>query len=138
MAALLDQVGSLTGGPAPRLLVDAATAPLVQAELAIRDWALETQLQLVLPAAQLLDQPGDGMGWRAAAVRTEAHDVFVHPDHRGHRVATGLLGLAVGRARGRGAGPVLIGAEPGDTPKRLYAALGFRPTAVTRSWSPPR
>ncbi|WP_299957112.1 GNAT family N-acetyltransferase [uncultured Modestobacter sp.] len=89
----------------------------------------------------LAQQDGRPIGCIASWVGEEGvgliEDVFVHPDHRGRRVATALLGLAVGRVRARGAGPVLIGAEPGDTPKKLYATLGFRPTAVTRSWSPP-
>jgi GNAT superfamily N-acetyltransferase len=64
-------------------------------------------------------------------------DVFVHPDHRRRGVATDLLRHAVGYARARGAGPVLIGAEVDDTPKHLYARFGFRPSAVVRSYEAP-
>ena len=64
-------------------------------------------------------------------------DVFVHPEHRGRRVASGLLAHAVRRARERGAGPVVIAAEPGDTPKHLYRRFGFEPTAVLRSYLAP-
>jgi hypothetical protein len=46
-----------------------------------------------------------------------------------------MLRFAIGTARERGAGPVVIGAEVDDTPKRLYARFGFRPTAVTRSYA---
>jgi GNAT superfamily N-acetyltransferase len=61
-------------------------------------------------------------------------DVFVEPRHRGAGVATDLLRHAVRSARDRGAGPVVIGAEVGDTPKHLYARFGFRPVAVARSY----
>jgi hypothetical protein len=33
----------------------------------------------------------------------------------------------VADARERGAGPVVIRADPGDTPKHFYNSLGFRP-----------
>ncbi len=62
-------------------------------------------------------------------------DVFVHPGHRRLGVATDLLRHAVTHARGHGAGPILIGAEVDDTPKHLYAGFGFRPVAVSRSYS---
>jgi GNAT superfamily N-acetyltransferase len=61
-------------------------------------------------------------------------DVFVEPRHRGIGVATDLLRHAVTHARARGAGPIVIGAEVGDTPKHLYARFGFRPVAVARSY----
>lgn len=62
-------------------------------------------------------------------------DVFVTPGARGHGIATEMLRFAVGRARRQGAGWVQIGAEVDDTPKHLYARFGFRPIAVTRSYS---
>jgi GNAT superfamily N-acetyltransferase len=62
-------------------------------------------------------------------------DVFVHPGHRRLGVATDLLRHAVTHARGHGAGPILIGSEVDDTPKHLYAGFGFRPVAVSRSYS---
>jgi hypothetical protein len=37
-------------------------------------------------------------------------------------------------SRPRGAGPVLIGARANDTPKQMYAALGFRPLCIQRSY----
>jgi GNAT superfamily N-acetyltransferase len=62
-------------------------------------------------------------------------DVFVRPDARGQGIATEMLRGVIRIARERGAGPVLIGAEVDDTPKRLYARFGFRPVVVTRSYS---
>ena len=61
-------------------------------------------------------------------------DLFTHPEHRGLGIARALIHHGVADARERGAGPVLIGADPTDWPKRFYASLGFRPTCVTWSW----
>ncbi len=46
------------------------------------------------------------------------------------RIATALIHQCVGHARERGAGPIVIVADPTDTPKRAYAALGWRPLVV--------
>ena len=72
------------------------------------------------------EAPPDGMGL--------VEHLFVHPDARGRGVALALIRAAVGRARARGAGPVVIGSELDDWPKRLYAVLGFRPLFVERWW----
>ena len=61
-------------------------------------------------------------------------DLFVHPEFRRRGLATALLAHCVSDARSRGAGPVLISADPNDTPKRIYAAMGFRPLFVTRTY----
>ncbi|MEN8182781.1 MAG: GNAT family N-acetyltransferase [Myxococcota bacterium] len=61
-------------------------------------------------------------------------DLFTHPDFRRRGIATALISHAVADARERGAGPILIGARPDDTPKDLYARLGFRPLCVTRNY----
>ncbi|GAA3060238.1 hypothetical protein GCM10010464_25940 [Pseudonocardia yunnanensis] len=76
--------------------------------------------------------------WTRSDGAAMIEDVFVHPEARGEGLATEMLRFAIGVARGRGSGPVLIGAEVDDTPKRLYARFGFRPTAVTRSYSASR
>ena len=52
--------------------------------------------------------------------------------HRG--VATALIAHCVDDARAHGAGPVVIVSDPTDTPKHMYAALGFRPVALKRGW----
>lgn len=64
----------------------------------------------------------------------KVEDLFTHPDFRRRGIATALIARAVSDARARGAGPVLIGAMSNDTPKRLYAAMGFRPFCVIRSY----
>lgn len=61
-------------------------------------------------------------------------DLFTHPGFRRRGIATALVAHAVADARARGAGPILIGARPADTPKHLYARLGFRPLCVTRNY----
>jgi GNAT superfamily N-acetyltransferase len=61
-------------------------------------------------------------------------DLFTHPGFRRRGIATALVARAVEDARERGAGPVLIGARADDTPKELYARLGFRPLCITRSY----
>ena len=57
--------------------------------------------------------------------------LFEKLDNLRRGIATALIAHAVGDARNRGAGPVLIGADPDDTPKHMYAAMGFRPFCLT-------
>jgi len=64
----------------------------------------------------------------------KVEDLFTHPDFRHRGVATALVRQCVDDARARGAKDVLIGARVDDTPKQMYAALGFRPVCVIRSW----
>ena len=61
-------------------------------------------------------------------------DLFTQPDFRGRGIATALVAHAVEDARQRGAGPIVIGALPEDTPRRMYQAMGFRPLCVTRAY----
>ncbi len=63
--------------------------------------------------------------------------LFTHPDYRHRGLATALIAHCVADARERGAGPIVIGTEVGDTPKQMYAALGFRPLMVNRVYFPP-
>jgi GNAT superfamily N-acetyltransferase len=59
-------------------------------------------------------------------------DLFVRADRRGRGHARALIATAVAAARADGAGEIVIGADPTDTPQRLYARLGFRPALVLR------
>jgi GNAT superfamily N-acetyltransferase len=61
-------------------------------------------------------------------------DLFTHPEFRHRGLATSLVAHCVADARARGAGPVVIGADPSATPKRMYADLGFRPLLVARRY----
>ncbi|HUI27880.1 MAG TPA: GNAT family N-acetyltransferase [Candidatus Kryptonia bacterium] len=61
-------------------------------------------------------------------------DVFTHPAHRHHGLATALIIHAVADARARGAAEIVIGARVDDTPKHMYATMGFRPLLLTRQY----
>jgi GNAT superfamily N-acetyltransferase len=61
-------------------------------------------------------------------------DLFTHPDYRHRGLATALLVRAVEDARQKGAGPVLIAAGADETPKHMYAAMGFRPLFLTQAY----
>lgn len=54
----------------------------------------------------------------------------MHPDYRKRGVATALIHHCVSQCRAKGAGPVVIVADPTDTPKNIYARMGFRPVAI--------
>ncbi len=58
-------------------------------------------------------------------------DLFTQREYRHRGIATALIAHCVADARARGAGPVIIGADPTDTPMRMYDALGFRPLMMT-------
>jgi GNAT superfamily N-acetyltransferase len=62
-------------------------------------------------------------------------DLFCHPQYRRLGLGTALLAHSVADARDRGAGPVLITSALGDTPKHMYASMGFRPLYVMRTWT---
>jgi GNAT superfamily N-acetyltransferase len=82
---------------------------------------------------------GDDVGFFSAWPGAEGtgvgkvEDLFTAPTARHRGVATALIAHAVADARHRGARDVLIGADPADTPKRMYADLGFRPLLLGRS-----
>jgi predicted GNAT family acetyltransferase len=63
----------------------------------------------------------------------QVEDLFTHPDYRHRGLATTLIAHGVADARARGAGPVLIIADPSDTPQQMYSAMGFRPLFISRS-----
>ena len=48
-------------------------------------------------------------------------------------LATALIAYCVSDARVR-AGPVIIGADPNDTPKLMYASMGFRPLYISANY----
>lgn len=62
-------------------------------------------------------------------------DLFTQREYRHRGIATALIAHCVADARARGAREVLIGADANDTPKRMYAAMGFRPLFTTQSYS---
>ncbi len=79
-----------------------------------------------LPRAYVSSWPGEaGVGF--------IEDLFTHPACRHQGLGTALVAHAVADARSRGAGPVVLMADPTDTPKDMYAPMGFRPLFVHRS-----
>lgn len=64
----------------------------------------------------------------------QVEDVFTHPRFRHRGLATALIRHGVAEARREGGGPMVIAADPKDTPKLMYAAMGFRPVAVKREY----
>jgi len=75
--------------------------------------------------------------WAGVSGMGQVEDLFVHPLHRRRGIATALLRYCVDDARARGAGSIAIVANPMDTPKTMYAALGWRPVAVCRQYGKP-
>jgi ribosomal protein S18 acetylase RimI-like enzyme len=79
------------------------------------------------PASYLLSWEGtEGVG--------QIEDLMTHPELRHRGLATALIHHCVADCRKQGAGPVIIVASPDDTPKRMYAALGFRPLCIKRNY----
>lgn len=76
-----------------------------------------------------------GVGGRGGLGKLE--DLFTLPAYRHRGIASALMVQAADDARARGAGPLLIGAVADDTPKAMYAAMGFRPLLVYRSYTRP-
>lgn len=72
--------------------------------------------------------------WEGSGGFGIVEDLFTHPDFRRRGLATALIHRAVADCRERGAGPLVITADPSDTPKQMYASLGFRPVAIKRSY----
>lgn len=73
--------------------------------------------------------------WEGIGGVGQVEDLFVLPEFRHRGIATALIHHCVADARAHGAGPIVIIADPTDTPKNIYAAMGWRPVAVARQWS---
>jgi GNAT superfamily N-acetyltransferase len=72
--------------------------------------------------------------WPGTNGLAKVEDLFTRPDHRHRGVGTALIHRCVDEARSRGAKEVSISAAVDDTPKDMYAAMGFRPVSVLRFW----
>jgi len=72
--------------------------------------------------------------WPGHAGMGMVEDLFTRPDYRGRGIGSALIAACVQDARTRGASAVLVNPLGADTPKRMYAALGFRPLCVQRSY----
>ena len=60
--------------------------------------------------------------------------LYTHPDYRRRGLATALVHHCVADVRARGAGPIALETDPADTPKRMYAAMGFRPLSLSHEY----
>lgn len=65
--------------------------------------------------------------WEGIGGVGQVEDLFTHPDYRKRGIATALIHHSVADCRAKGAGPIVIAADPTDTPKNIYARMGFRP-----------
>lgn len=72
--------------------------------------------------------------WEGVAGVGQIETMFVHPAYRHRGIATALLSHGVLDARAHGASAVAIVTSADDTPKRMYADLGWRPVAVKREY----
>jgi len=77
---------------------------------------------------------GHCSAWEGLDGVGQVEDLFVHPAYRRRGIATALIHACVASARTCGAGPVVIVADPADTPKQAYAALGWQPVAICRQY----
>jgi len=68
--------------------------------------------------------------WEGVDGVGQVENLFTHPDFRNRGFAAALIGHCVADSRAKGAGPVVIAADPTDTPKNAYARMGFRPIAT--------
>lgn len=76
--------------------------------------------------------------WEGTNGVGQVETMFVHPDYQHRGIATALLNHCVDDARAHGANEVVIVGAPDDTPKQIYAELGWRPIALKRQWHKPR
>lgn len=85
--------------------------------------------------AYVNDEPvGYFNSWEGIDGLGQVEDLFVLPAHRKGGIATALVHHCAADARAKGAGPLVIVADPTDTPKNIYARMGFRPVAVTSAY----
>jgi len=101
---------------------------------------LATSNRLKCPPVRYVLAYEDGLAighcnaWEGPDGVGQVEDLFVHPAYRRRGIATALLEACVPLARAGGAGPVVIVADPTDTPKQAYAALGWQPIAICRQY----
>lgn len=85
--------------------------------------------------AYLSDEPRAYFAsWEGLGGVGQVEDLFTHPNYRHRGLATALIHHCVADCRTQGAGPAVIVCDPDDTPKEMYAAMGFRPAAIQRSY----
>ena len=73
--------------------------------------------------------------WSGLNGMGQVEDLFVHPDFRHRGIATALMQRCVADCRDSGAESIAIVCDADDTPKDMYAAMGFQPVAVKRGYT---
>lgn len=61
-------------------------------------------------------------------------NLFTLPEQRGRGLMSGFIAEAARRLRDAGCDAVFLDAHAHDSPKRLYARVGFEPIALARTW----
>lgn len=86
----------------------------------------------------LLTGDGGDLGYGMTAVCPNGlgliENLFTLSEHRDRGLMSGFIVEAARRLRAAGCDAVFLDAHAHDTPKLLYARLGFRPVAVARTW----
>ena len=72
--------------------------------------------------------------WEGCDGVGQVEDLFVASEFRHRGVATALIERCVADCRAHGVAPIALVCDASDTPKHMYAALGFRPVAVKREY----
>ncbi len=130
------QVKTLTEWEAFRQLKQLDTAEFTQD---VRDQIFLSERGKTPPARTWLGyidgQPrGYLSSWEGRHGTGQVESLFVDPPHRHRGLASALLHHCIRDVRVHGARNVCLVALPNDTPKRMYAAMGFRPVALKREY----
>jgi GNAT superfamily N-acetyltransferase len=72
--------------------------------------------------------------WEGTSGVGMVEDLFTLPAYRHRGLATALIAHAVADIRARDVHSIVIGADTADTPKHMYAAMGFQPLLLTRQY----
>jgi GNAT superfamily N-acetyltransferase len=73
--------------------------------------------------------------WEGREGVGQVEDLFVEKPYRHRGIGTALIHHAVADCRPHRVEAIAIIADAHDTPKTMYAAMGFRPVAVTRKYT---
>jgi GNAT superfamily N-acetyltransferase len=78
------------------------------------------------PVGHFSERTRDGVGY--------LEDLMVLPEHRLKGIATALVQRCAESAWSKGAGLLCLPADAADTPKLMYARMGFEPIYVFRNY----
>ncbi len=72
--------------------------------------------------------------WTSSDGMAVLDDLYTHPDYRRRGLATALIHHCVADTRARSAGPVALETDPSDSPRHMYASMGFRPLSLSHEY----